>query len=160
MIRSVHEEARRLMAMGESVADVRQEWLRVHLDQCAECRQYAHGISHVVRTLRSTPLAADSRLVRATQIRVRFHANRLQAMRRRLWLFGLACLGVGLSATLTAPFLWQLFAWFGAWSGVPNFVWKAGFMFFFLVPGLVVSVLLLGHGANLIQHGEDSPRQE
>jgi len=158
MIRNVHEEARKLMASGEGVGNAGPEWLRVHLEQCQECRQYAHGISQVVRTLRSTSFAADSRLVRATQIRMRFHAHRLQAMRRRLWLFGLACLGAGLSATLTAPFLWRLFAWFGAWSGVPNIVWQAGFMFFFLVPGLVVAVLLLGRGANLIQHGEDSPR--
>ncbi len=157
MTRNSHDEARELIALGEGLSDAQQVWLRAHLDECAACRDYAEAASGVVRALRSLPLAADSRLVRATQMRVRFHAGRLRETRERLWLVGMACLGVGLSATLTIPFLWRLFAWMGEWAGVSTLVWQTGFVFFFIVPALAVSVLLLARGTHLTHNG-DQPR--
>ena len=77
-------------------------------------------------------------------------------MRQRVWLIGMACLGVGVSATLTAPILWGFFAWIGQMAGVPNIVWQASFMFFFALPGVIVAVLLLARGAHPIQGGRDS----
>ena len=159
MTRDTHDEARELIAWGEAFSDAQQAWLRAHLDECEACRHYAEAASGVVRSLRSLPLAADSRLVRATQIRVRFHASRLRETRERLWLVGMACLGVGLSATLTVPLLWRLFAWMGEWAGVSTLVWKAGFIFFFIAPALVVGVSLLARGTHLTNIGERS-RQE
>jgi predicted anti-sigma-YlaC factor YlaD len=149
MTRKAHEEAQELIALGEGLSDAQQAWLRAHLDECEACRHYAEAADRLVRSLRSLPLAADSRLVRATQMRVRFHASRLRETRERLWLVGVACLGVGLSATLTVPLLWRLFAWMGAWAGVSTWVWQAGFTFFWIVPALVVSVLLLARGTHL-----------
>lgn len=154
MTRNPHDEARELIALGEGLPDARQLWLRTHLRDCEACRDYAETASSVVRALRSQPLAADSRLVRATQMRVRFHATRLREMRERMWMVGMACLGVGLSATLTVPFLWRLFAWMGERAGVSTLVWQVGFMFFFVAPALVVSVLLLARGTHLADHGE------
>ena len=156
MTRNAHAEARELIALGDGLSGAQQAWLRAHLDECEACRHYAEAANGVVRTLRSLPLAADSRLVRATQMRVRFHASRLREMRERLWLVGMACLGVGLSATLTVPLLWQLFAWMGEWAGVSTLVWQTGFMFFFIAPALVVSVLLLARGTHLTNNGEQS----
>jgi predicted anti-sigma-YlaC factor YlaD len=147
--RDTHDEARELIALGEALLDAQQAWLRVHLDECEACRHYAEAANAVVRGLRSLPLAADSRLVRATQMRVRFHASRLRETRERLWLVGMACLGVGLSATLTVPILWRLFAWMGEWAGLSTLVWQAGFIFFFIAPALAVSVLLLARGTYL-----------
>jgi predicted anti-sigma-YlaC factor YlaD len=151
-----HEEARELIALGNGLPEVQQAWLRAHLDECEACRHYAEGVSGVVRTLRSLPIAADARLVRATQMRVRFHASRLRETRERMWLVGMACLGVGLSATLSVPFLWRLFAWMGERAGVSTLVWQSGFMFFFVAPALVVSVLLLARGTHLTNNGEQS----
>lgn len=91
-------------------------------------------------------------------MRVRFHGRRLQEIRQRMWLVGMACLGVGLSATLTAPVLWQLFAWIGQMAGVPNLVWQVSFMSFFVLPGIIVAVLLLARGTQLMRDGKDSPR--
>jgi predicted anti-sigma-YlaC factor YlaD len=154
MTRNPHDEARELIALGEGLTDAQRDWLRAHLEECGGCRHYAEAASEVVRSLRSLPLAADSRLVRATQMRVRFHASRLRETRERMWLVGMACLGVGLSATLTVPFLWRLFAWMGERAGVSTLVWQTGFMFFFITPALVVSVLLLARGTHLTNNGE------
>jgi predicted anti-sigma-YlaC factor YlaD len=153
MTRNPHDEARELIALGDGLSDPQQVWLRAHLDECEACRHYAEAANGVVRALRSLPLAADSRLVRATQMRVRFHASRLRETRERMWLVGMACLGVGLSATLTLPLLWRLFAWMGEGAGVPTLVWQTGFMFFFVAPALVVSVLLLARGTHLTNNG-------
>lgn len=154
MTRDTHDEAKELIALGESLSDARQDWLRTHLEGCEACRHYAEAVNGVVRTLRLIPLAADARLVRATQMRVRFHASRLRAARERMWLVAMACLGVGLSATLTIPLLWRLFAWMGEWAGVSPLVWQAGFVFFFFAPALVVGVLLLARGTHLANNGE------
>jgi predicted anti-sigma-YlaC factor YlaD len=156
MTRNPHDEARELIALGEGLSDVRQVWLRAHLDECDACRHYGEAAYGVVRALRSLPIAADSRLVHATQMRVRFHASRLRETRERMWLVGMACLGVGLSATLTVPFLWRLFAWMGERTGVSTLVWQTGFMFFFIIPALVVSLLLLARGTHLTNDGEQS----
>ena len=156
MTRNAHDEARELIALGEGLSDAQQTWLRAHLQECVACRDYEEAAGRVVRGLRSQPLAADSALVRATQMRVRFHAGRLRETRERLWLVGMACLGVGLSATLTVPLLWRLFAWMGEWAGVSTLVWQAGFMFFFIAPALVVGVMLLARGMHLANNGERS----
>jgi predicted anti-sigma-YlaC factor YlaD len=154
MTRDIHDEAKELIALGESLSDAQQDWLRAHLEGCEACRHYAEAVNGVVRTLRSMPLAADARLVRATQMRVRFHASRLRETRERMWLVAMACLGVGLSATLTIPLLWRLFAWMGEWAGVSTLVWQAGFVFFFFAPALVVGVLLVARGTHLANDGE------
>lgn len=154
MTRNAHQQARELIAVGDGLSQMQQSWLRAHLNECEACRLYAEAADGVVRVLRSLPLAADSRLVRATQMRVRFHAGRLRQTRERMWFVGIACLGVGLSATLTAPLLWRLFAWIGESAGLPALVWQAGFMFFFIAPALVVSAILLARGTHLANDHE------
>jgi len=148
MTRDAHDEARELIAL-QDLSIAQQRWLQAHLDECVGCREFAEDASHVVRSLRSLPVKADPRLVRATQMRVRFHAARLRETRERMWLVGMACLGVGLSATLTVPLLWRLFAWMGEQAGVSTAVWQVGFACVWIVPALVVSALLLLRGTHL-----------
>ena len=152
MTQNPHDQARQLIALVPDLSDAQQSWLRSHLDQCEACRDYTEAANRVVRTLRSLPIAADSRLVRATQMRVRFHAGRLRETRERMWLVGTGCLGVGLSTTLTAPLLWRLFRWMGEWVGVSALVWQSSFVCFFITPAVVVVVLLLGGGTRLIEN--------
>lgn len=148
MTRDIHDRARELIALAGAEGPFAREenWLRSHLEECAACRNYAEATGQVIRSLRSLPVAADSRLVRATQMRVRFHARRLRETEERTWLIGMACLGIGLSATVTAPLLWRLVAWMGEWAGVSPAVWQLGFVFFYVAPALAVSVLLLARG--------------
>jgi predicted anti-sigma-YlaC factor YlaD len=156
MKRDAHDEARELITLADAVSNPQWSWLQAHLQECAGCRDYAEATGRVVAVLRSMPMAADSRLVRATQMRVRFHASRLRETRDRMWLVGMACLGVGLSAAFTAPFLWRLFAWMAERAGLSSPVWQAGFVFFYIAPALVVSVMLLGRGTHLTNNGERS----
>lgn len=141
-----HEQTRELISLGEDLSQAQQSALRAHLGECETCRQYAEAVSAMVRALRSLPLAADSRLVRATQMRVRFHASRLRENRERMWLVGIASLVAGLSATVTLPLAWRLFAWAGQSAGVSSVVWQTGFAFFWIVPAVVASVFLLARG--------------
>jgi predicted anti-sigma-YlaC factor YlaD len=154
--RDTHEEARELLALGDVLSDAQQIRLRNHLEECVSCRDYAEGVAQMVRALRSLSVVADARLVRTTQMRVRFHTARLRETRERMWLVGMACLGVGLTATLTVPVLWRLFAWMGEQAGVSTLVWQAGFLFFFIAPVLVVSVVLLACGNHVKSHGQRS----
>lgn len=152
MTRNIHDETRELIAAGAED----QRRLRSHLEECAACREYAEEVGQVARGLRSLPIAADARLVRATQMRVRFHAERLREARARMWLAGLACIGVGISAALTAPFLWRFFAWIGESAGLANSVWQVGFVVFCIGPALIASLLLAARGTRLEKSGDHS----
>jgi anti-sigma factor RsiW len=143
-----HEQAREFIVLGEDLSAAQQIALRAHLTDCDACRQYAESANTVVRALRSLPLAADSRLVRATQMRVRFHAARLRETRERMWLVGIASLLAGLSATVTIPLAWRLFAWLGHSAGVAPVVWETGFAFFWIAPAAVASAFLLARGTH------------
>jgi predicted anti-sigma-YlaC factor YlaD len=158
MTRDTHDEARELITLGDALSDAQQILLRHHLEECVSCRDYAEGAAQMVRALRSLSVVADARLVRTTQMRVRFHAARLRETRERVWLVGMACLGVGLTATLTLPVLWRLFAWMGEQAGVSTLVWQTGFLFFFIAPALVVSVVLVARGNHVYSHGQGSRR--
>jgi predicted anti-sigma-YlaC factor YlaD len=166
-----HERARRLIALSgadagddgraagqarlgggraeERRAEGERAWLRVHLQECEACRDYTEAVGGAIRALRSHPMAAGSGLVRATQMRVRARALELRRQRERMWLVGLSCVFVGMSAAITTPLLWRGFAWVGEWVGVSSWVWQAGFTFVWIVPALVASVLLLDRGTHL-----------
>ncbi len=156
MTRSIHERAQELIALAgaEDLPEGQQTWLRAHLQECVACCDYEEAAGRVVRALRSQPLAADSALVRATQMRVRTRSLELRQQRERTWLVCASCLFVGLSAAITTPLLWRTFEWMGAWAGVSSSVWQLGFAFFWIVPALVVSALLLARGTHLT-HDEE-----
>src|SRR5438876_5735091 len=147
MTRNAHDEGRALIALGEGLSDSEQAWLRAHLDQCEACRHYAEAANGVVRTLRSLPLAADSRLVRATQMRVRQRALELQRQQERLWGICVCCVAVTLGTAFTTAVLWRGLAGIGQQAQLPGPVWQMGLVALGLVPALVAGILLLGSGA-------------
>jgi len=180
MTQNPHDQARELIALAGAAGNDRNDdrnkndknkarinaqhtWLRAHLRACPACRDYAEAAGQAVRALRSQPFAAGSALVRATQMRVRSRALELQQHQQRVWLVSSACLVVGISAAITTPLFWRAFAWIGAWAGVSNWVWQAGFTFCWIVPALVASALLLArgthlHGIRLTSHGDNHGR--
>jgi hypothetical protein len=106
-----------------------------------------------VRALRGIPVAADPRLVLNTQARVRARAFALRQRQQWLTLVALACPLVGLSAAITTPLIWRAFDWIGTHAGLSRPVWQAGFAFYWMVPALLVSVLLLFRGTHLANGG-------
>jgi predicted anti-sigma-YlaC factor YlaD len=151
MTRDVHQQAREWIALTgvEGLSDAQQSQLQAHLRDCDSCREYGDATSHVIRSLRSVPLAATPALVRRTQTRVRQHAQLLRQQRERLWMVGVACTGIGFSASVTIPIMWKIFSWLGNWAGVSGPVWETGFAGFVIAPALLVSVLLLVRGTRL-----------
>jgi len=152
MTRNAHDEARELIALGEGLSDSEQAWLRAHLDQCEACRHYAEAANGVVRTLRSLPLAADSRLVRATQMRVRLRALDLQRQQERLWVICVCCVTVTLGTAFTTAVLWRGLAWMGQQAQLPGPVWQIGLVALGLMPAIVAGILLLARGTYLADH--------
>jgi predicted anti-sigma-YlaC factor YlaD len=153
MTRDTHVEARELITWAKDLSDAQQGWLHAHLAECAGCREYAEAAGRVVAALRSIPLAADSRLVRATQMRVRIRARELQQRQERLVFVALSCALVAISSALTTPLIWQGFAWLGQWSQLPNSVWQVGFVLFWIAPTIAASLLFVAHGTHLSGSG-------
>jgi len=158
MTQSSHQEMRRLIATSaDELSEAQQAMLQAHLQDCGSCRDYAAATAEIVRALRGVPLAADPRLVRNTQACVRARAVALRKKQQWLRLVALACPSVGLSAAITTPLVWRAFQWIGTYAGLSRLLWQVGFAFYWVVPGLLVSVLLLLRGTHLADSG---PSQE
>jgi predicted anti-sigma-YlaC factor YlaD len=149
-----HEEIRRLIATSaDDLSEAQQAMLSAHLQDCGSCRDYAAATSEIVRALRGIPVAADPGLVRNTQARVRARALALRQRQQWARLVALACSLVGLSAAITTPLIWRAFDWMGTHAGLSRPLWQAGFAFYWTMPALLVSVLLLFRGTHLANGG-------
>ena len=159
MTQSSHQEIRRLIATSaDDLLEAQQALLHAHLQDCGSCRDYAAATAEIVRALHGVPLAADPRLVRKTQACVRAHAIALRQRQQWLSLVALACPLVGLSAAITTPLVWRAFQWMGTHAGLSRTLWQVGFTFYWVVPALLVSVLLLFRGTHLAHsaHSQES----
>jgi Putative zinc-finger len=154
--RDKHDEARGLIALAgaKDLSGAQQRWLRTHLADCPGCRDYAEAASRVVAAVRSVPLAADSRLVQATQMRVRYRAMELQRQQERLWVIGACCLAVTSGTALTTAALWGGLAWMGQQVRLPAAVWQIGLVTLGLMPAIVVAIMLLARGTYFADHNE------
>jgi hypothetical protein len=146
MKRDIHEQARELIACSGTGNDKTTSWLRQHLLDCAECREYAESAAHLGNALHSIVFAAGTDLVRATQIRVRSRAEQLRLQKERMHLVWLSCSLLVLSGAATTPLVWQVFHWVGEAAHVPGLVWQVGFAVFSIAPALVVSTVLIARG--------------
>jgi predicted anti-sigma-YlaC factor YlaD len=159
MTQSSHQEIRRLIATSAGdLSEAQQALLQAHLQDCEPCRDYAAATAEIVRSLRRIPVAADHRLVLNTQARVRARAVALRQRQQWLTLVALACPSVGLSAAITTPLVWRAFQWMGTYAGLSRLLWQVGFAFYWVVPALLVSVLLLLRGTHLAdsRHSQES----
>jgi len=153
MTPNAHEEARNLIALGDSVSQAEYAGIRAHLDVCADCRQYAETAQQVARSMRAIPIAADRTLVRTTQMRVRARAEQLRQRRERLLLVTFSCALVAISSALSTAVVWKGFEWLGRWTQLPSPAWQAGFVLFWIAPTLAASLLFLAHGTYLSSNG-------
>ncbi len=158
MTRNIHEQARELITLAgvrdvdKDLSDAQQTWLRAHLEECVACRDYAEAAGRVVRALRSHPLAADSALVQATQMRVRLRALELQRQQERLWVICICCVAVTVGTAFTTAVLWRGFAWIGQQARLPGPVWQISLVTLGLMPAIVAGILLLARGTYMADH--------
>jgi predicted anti-sigma-YlaC factor YlaD len=149
-----HVRARQMLALADAAqlpaAD--RAWLESHLEACDSCRAFAQDAGDLVRALRSIPVAADRTLVAATQMRVRLRARELRQRDERLWLVGVSCVVVTLTAALTNLACWRGFTWLVERTHISAATWPVAFVALFIAPALAASVLLLAQGTHLANH--------
>jgi peptidoglycan biosynthesis protein MviN/MurJ (putative lipid II flippase) len=122
------------------------------MQECTACRDYAEAAARAIRELRSQPVAADSALVQATQMRVRSRALELRQQQERLWVICVCCAAVTLGTAFTTVVLWRGFAWMEQQARLSGPVWPIGLVVLSLMPAIVAGILLLAQGTHLADH--------
>jgi predicted anti-sigma-YlaC factor YlaD len=157
-----HERARMLIALSdpseERLASADQSWLQTHLDSCPACREFRENSREAVHALRGISIAADSRLVSATQMRVRQRALELQRHQERFWVICACVATVTFCSAVSTALLWRGFAWLGQQAQLQAPVWEGGFVVFYLTPAVLAGILLLAQGTFLAEH--DGPNKD
>jgi len=144
MSHNVHARAEQLMDAWrvEGISAAEREWLDGHLEECARCRARAQANEGALQRLRSLSIRESPGLVEATQARVHLRARELNENQVRLRALWISC---GLSWILgvaSAPLVWRAFEWAGHHAALPNVIWEAGFVLWWLWPAGAVAALL------------------
>ena len=153
----VHERACRLIDAWhvEGIAAVEREWLEAHLAECAACRARARANERTLQVLRSNTLIVDPALVSTTQARVRWRARELRENQARLQALWISCGLSWLLGTLTAPLLWEAFAWLGRRFDISQAIWIMAFAICWLAPATVVGALVAWRQSHAASVGND-----
>jgi hypothetical protein len=157
----VHNRALQLIAQApvEGIPESERRWLDAHLESCEFCNEQARQTDGALRFLRTAAIAMPEGLASRTQFRVRLRAMELrerEPKRRAMWF---ACAISWAFGIASAPYVWRLFAWFGARTGVPKVVWEVGFGLWWAIPAVFVAIVLLmenarqAHDSNLMKQG-------
>ena len=127
----------------EGLAPADEAWLREHQASCEECAKEAAATRDAVRALKGVTVMAPRGLAARTQFRVRMRAEELsRTASGSLWLWAIAAASWVLGL-VSAPLVWQLFAWAGRNFGVPKLALEAGFILWWTVPALVAVGVVL-----------------
>jgi hypothetical protein len=142
---ALHARAQQLIAQEriEGLAPSDRNWLGAHLQECAQCSDFACQADNALRLLRTAAIPLPAGLASRTQFRVRLRAQELSARepkRRAIWL---GCAASWIFGIASAPYVWRLFQWFGQRAGVPKIVWELGFGLWWTIPAVFVAVVLL-----------------
>jgi len=145
MNENVHDRALQLVAKGrvEGLAQSESDWLNVHLQDCEFCNEHARQTDRALRAMRTAAISLPADLAGRTQFRVRLRAMELrerEPKRRMLWL---ACAASWIFGIASAPYVWQLFEWFGRITGAPKIVWEIGFGLWWTIPAAFAVIVML-----------------
>jgi len=142
---NIHARAGQLIAQErvESISQSEREWLTAHMQDCAPCAELALQTEQALRSMRTMAIPLPSGLASRTQFRVRLRAQELrerEPKRRALWL---TCAVSWIFGVVSAPYVWNLFQWFGQRAGLPKLVWEVGFGLWWTIPALFAAAVLL-----------------
>ena len=141
----LHTRANQLIAQErvEGISEAEREWLGAHMQECMLCADLARQTDQALRWMRTTAIPFPSGLASRTQFRVRLRAQELrerEPKRRALWL---ACGVSWIFGVASAPYVWNLFQWFGQRAGLPKLVWELGFGLWWTIPAFFAAAVLL-----------------
>ncbi|MGO8732404.1 MAG: hypothetical protein ACLQVM_06410 [Terriglobia bacterium] len=144
MMEDIHERALKLIdkMLVEGVTAEERDWLKPHLESCAECRKRGSETERALRALRLALPQFDPALVRTTQMRARIRARELieNAVRMRaLWI---SCTLSWVLGVVTAPLLWRGFEWIGYRLAISRAVWMTGFALSWVTPAVVIAAAI------------------
>jgi predicted anti-sigma-YlaC factor YlaD len=153
MKEDAHERAGRLIDTErvEGLASADREWLGKHLEECDRCRARLQATERAVRTLRSVTVHINPTLVSTAQLRVRLRARELREHESRMRALWVCCVLSWILGAVTAPLLWQGFAWVGHRLALPDAIWITSFVLWWLVPAALVGAVFgwyRGHRAS------------
>jgi hypothetical protein len=139
-----HERAERLMVQArvETITPEERAWLDRHTEECPRCAGLNDATERALRSLRSVTVQVDPELVKRTQLMVRFRAHQLVGERAGMLPVWVCCTLSWILGIVTAPWVWRGFEWLGQHTGVPNIVWQAGFLAWWLLPAVVAAAVL------------------
>jgi hypothetical protein len=144
-----HIRATQLIAKKsiERISTEEQSWLATHLDECEACSLVQAQTAHALNAFRAMNIELPKNLAARAQMRVRLRAEELPAHNPgRALLLAIAAVSwvLGLAS---APLVWRGFAWLGSEFNLPDPVWQAGVVLWWLVPGVVAvgAVILQKH---------------
>jgi hypothetical protein len=136
---NLHTRATQLIARErvEGISSEDQTWLAAHLAECEACSSAQAQTSQALAAFRGINIELPKNLAARTQLRVRLRAEELPAHnpgRATLWAIAAVSWVLGLAS---APLVWRGFAWLGSEFNLPDLVWQAGVVLWWLVPGVV-----------------------
>jgi len=134
-----HIRATQLIAKTriEGISTEDQSWLAAHLATCEPCSAVQAQTAEALNAFRSMNIELPRNLAARAQLRVRLRAEELPAhntSRALLWAIAAVSWVLGLAS---APLVWRGFAWLGSEFNLPDPVWQAGVVLWWLVPGVV-----------------------
>jgi hypothetical protein len=156
MTNELHARAETLIAKErvEGISAAEQEWLSLHLRECARCAECANATREALRSLRTLSVSVPRELAARTQFRVRLRAQELQAREPRWRLIWAMCGASWVAGAATAPYVWRGLEWIGHRTGMPDLLWRMGFAVWWALPAIVAAAILLMEG------GERSARRD
>jgi len=136
---NLHTRAIQLIAQQriENISTEEQAWLSAHLAECEACSATHAQTAQALAAFRNMNIELPKNLASRTQLRVRLRAEELPERnpgRALLWAIAAVSWVLGLAS---APIVWRGFAWLGSEFNLPELVWQAGVVLWWMVPGVV-----------------------
>jgi anti-sigma factor RsiW len=159
MNEDAHKQAREQMAdaMLGILSEAERRQLDEHLHACADCANAATTMREAVGALRAAPVQADPALVNATRRSVRLYAERLQESESRMRMMLVSSAVAAVVGAVSLPFLFRLFAWMGAFFGIPQAALYVAVMAFWLVPGLLGALAVYRRSQSALHAAHSGP---
>jgi len=156
MSSDIHVRAQQLIAKlhVEGASPEEQSRLAAHLSECEVCSSFEAQTAKALAAFRCMHVEVPQNLAARTQLRVRLRAEELpvrDGSSALLWSIAAVSWLLGLAS---APLVWRGFAWLGGEFRLPDLVWQAGVILWWLVPGLVAVGAVVMQKRRVEQAGE------